>query len=73
MKKLLFAAATMIVAVSPAFAMGNGIDDGDCKWCSNRENSTPIQPKPSAACHRVRERIETRKDHVVYRTRQVCA
>jgi hypothetical protein len=69
MNKLLFGAATtaMLVAVSPALAV-----DGDCKmWGCTYQRDIPVMP--FVQCHFVRERITTRRGHVIYRTRQVCA
>ena len=69
MNKLLFGAATaaMLVAVSPAFAV-----DGECKdqGCTYQRYRIPVMP--FVQCHFVRQRITTRRGHVIYRTRQVC-
>ena len=77
MNKLLFGAATaaMLVAVSPAFAVQD-LDD-NCKWCPSwrsdaSDRPPPVLATPSLVCHLVRQRIETRNGHAVYRTRQVC-
>ena len=71
MNKLLFGAATaaMLVAVSPAFAV-----DGECKeWgCPPSYERHGIPVIPFVQCYLVRERITTRRGHVIYRTRQVC-
>ena len=64
MKNLLLAAAaaTMVIAVSPAFAASPA---DDAEW--NRS------PYPSAGtCHFVREAVPTGNGHVVYRDVQVC-
>ena len=69
MNKLLFGAATaaMLVAVSPAFAV-----DGECKMmgCTYEQHGIPVMP--IVQCHFVRQRITTRRGHVIYWTRQVC-
>jgi hypothetical protein len=69
MNKLLFGAATaaMLVAASPAFAV-----DGDCMggMCGNERYD--ILVAPIVQCHFVRQRITTRRGHVIYRSRQVC-
>jgi hypothetical protein len=69
MKKLLFAAAvaTVFVAVSPAFAR---MDDGDCMGCGNERYGIPVTP--IVQCHFVRQRIETRHGHAIYRKHKVC-
>ena len=64
MKNLLLAvaAATMVIAVSPAFAAA---PTDDAEW--NRS------PYPSAGtCHFVREPVTMQNGHVVYRNVQVC-
>ena len=64
MKNLLLAAAaaTMVIAVSPAFAASPG---NDAEW--------NITPYPSAgACHFVREAVRAPDGHVVYQDVQVC-
>jgi hypothetical protein len=63
MKNLLLAAAaaTMLIAVSPAFAS----PATDAEW-----NLTPY-PSPGT-CHFVREAVTTQNGHVVYRDVQVC-
>ena len=64
MKNLLLAAAaaTMVIAVSPAFAASPA---DDAEW-----DRTPYSP-PST-CHLVREAVTTQGGHVVYRNVQVC-
>jgi hypothetical protein len=63
MKNLLLAAAaaTMVIAISPAFAA----PATDAEW-----DVTPIPTAPS--CHFVREAVATQNGHVVYRNVQVC-
>ena len=64
MKNLLLAAAaaTMVIAVSPAFAASPA---DDAEW--------NISPYPSAGtCHFVREPVTMQNGHVVYRNVQVC-
>jgi hypothetical protein len=64
MKNLLLAAAaaTMVIAVSPAFAAS---PTDDAEW-----DRTPY---PSAgSCHFVREAVGTQNGHVIYQTVQVC-
>jgi hypothetical protein len=78
MMKLLFGAATaaaMMAALSPAFAVQD-LDD-NCKlcpsWRSDRsDRPPPVQVAPPPACRLIKQRIETRKGHAVYETRQVC-
>jgi hypothetical protein len=64
MKNLLLAAATatMVIAVSPAFAAAPA---DDAEW-----DRTPY-PSPGT-CHFVREAVATQNGHVVYRDVQVC-
>ena len=65
MKNLLLAAAaaTMVIAVSPAFAAA---PTDDAEW--NRS------PYPSAGtCHFVREAVPAQSGHVAYRMVQVCS
>ena len=64
MKNLLLAAAaaTMVIAVSPAFAASPA---DDAEW--------NLSPYPSAGtCHFVREAVTMQNGHVVYRDVQVC-
>ena len=64
MKNLLLAAAaaTMVIAVSPAFAASPA---DDAEW--NRS------PYPSAGtCHFVREAVPTQNGRVIYEMVQVC-
>jgi hypothetical protein len=66
MKKLLFAAAALaaLTAATPALAC----HECDFKWGDSAfENYVP---KP--VCHLVRQRIEMRHGHAIYRTLQVC-
>jgi len=63
MKNLLLAAAaaTMVIAVSPAFAS----PANDAEW--------DLTPYPSTStCHFVREAVGTQNGHVIYQTVQVC-
>ena len=63
MKNLLLAAAaaTMVIAVSPAFASPTD----DAEW--------NVGPYPSAStCHFVREAVPTQNGHVTYQMVQVC-
>jgi hypothetical protein len=64
MKNLLLAAAaaTMVIAVSPAFAASPA---DDAEW------DRTTYPAPGA-CHFVREAVTTQDGHVVYRNVQVC-
>jgi hypothetical protein len=64
MKNLLLAAAaaTMVIAVSPAFAASPATN---AEW-----NLSPY-PSPGT-CHFVREAVPTRNGHVVYQMVQVC-
>jgi hypothetical protein len=64
MKNLLLAAAaaTMVIALSPAFAAS---PTDDAEW-----NRSPY-PSPGT-CHIVREAVTTQGGHVVYRDVQVC-
>jgi hypothetical protein len=65
MKNLLLAAAaaTMVIAVSPAFAASPA---DDAEW--NRS------PYPSAGtCHFVREAVPTQNGRVIYQMVQVCS
>ena len=64
MKKVLFAtaAATMFVAVSPAFAASPG---DDAEW--------DRRAYPSASeCHLLKERVMLPNGHLVFQTEQVC-
>jgi hypothetical protein len=65
MKNLLLAAAaaTMVIAVSPAFASSPG---DDAEW-----DRSPY-PSPGT-CHFVREAVPTRNGHVTYEMVQVCS
>ena len=65
MKNLLLAAAaaTMVIAVSPAFAASPA---DDAEW-----DRTPYSPP--VTCHFVREPVRTPDGHVVYREVQVCS
>ena len=63
MKNVLLAAAaaTMVIAVSPAFASPTD----DAEW--------NVSPYPSASsCHFVREAVPAQGGHVAYRMVQVC-
>jgi hypothetical protein len=64
MKSLLLAAAaaTMVIAVAPAFAAAPADD---------AENDRSTYPS-AGTCHFVREAIPTANGHVVYRNVQVC-
>jgi hypothetical protein len=75
------AAATMLIAASPALAGGGNGMDGDqtCKacpsWRSPASSDPPpwwLTPSPVSACRLVKERVRTRHGHAVYETRQVC-
>jgi hypothetical protein len=63
MKNLLLAAAaaTTIIAVSPAFA----------SIADESENGLAVYPSPGV-CHFVREALPTQNGHVTYRMVQVC-
>jgi hypothetical protein len=65
MKNLLLAAAaaTMVIAVSPAFASSPG---DDAEW----DRSPYAAP---SSCHFVREPVTLSNGHVVYREVQVCS
>ena len=70
MKKLVFgaAAAAMLVAGSPAVARINGPS-----WRSDAsDKAPPVLATPIPVCQLVKQRIETRHGHAVYRTLQVC-
>jgi cytochrome c2 len=64
MKKVLFAgaAATMLVAISPAFATSPAED---------AEQGYAVYP-PVSECHFVTQRIVTPNGHIVYERHQVC-
>jgi hypothetical protein len=64
MKNLLLAAAaaTMVIAISPAFAASPA---SEAEW--------NITPYPSAGtCHFVREAVRAPNGHIVYQDVQVC-
>jgi len=82
MKTLLFGAAIAMIAVSPALAGGGmgGMDaDDGCKGCPSWRSPASSDPppwwltqSPVPGCYLVKERVATRRGHVVYQTRQVC-
>jgi hypothetical protein len=70
MKGLLFGAAlaAMLAAGSPALARVNGPS-----WRSDAsDKAPPVLATPIPVCQLVKQRIETRHGHAVYRTLQVC-
>jgi hypothetical protein len=79
-KRLLFFALATLLLVPSAFGYDTtdrSYSNGPGKWAAGagQKWGIPLQPQVAAGpvCHNVKQRVETPKGHVIYRTHQVCA